>query len=169
MAIAMHWRIEKSGRRVSRRSPTYAICRLEHTRPGQRASGSTTKSGRPSLVNAFLKAVTRGELPGQWPCTRIAEFLTAWDGPSRSTPSNRPRNPAAHPRDRVLSAEDLRFARVVYHEHPDRRLGLCRRRLGRRTLWPTREHPFSVNPSSSTIRVNASLQTPMIRMDGSRR
>ena len=66
---------KKSQRRVLKTvADLHDLNEWNRTRPGQRASGSTMQSGRPPLVNAFLKAVTRGEIdPGQWPYQRMAD------------------------------------------------------------------------------------------------
>ena len=95
------------------------------SRPGQRASGSTTQSGRPPLVNAFLKAVTRGELEkGQWPYRRIADFLTAcgWPVSVDTVKQSKKRGKLALGPICFLSPEDLRFAHAVYRENPDCRV-----------------------------------------------
>ena len=95
------------------------------TRPGQRASGSTTQSGRPPLVNAFLKAVTRGEIdPGQWPYQRIADFLRAcgWPVSVDTVKQSRRRGKLDLGAICLLSPADLRFAQAVYQENPDCRL-----------------------------------------------
>jgi hypothetical protein len=94
-------------------------------RPGQRASGSTAQSGRPPLVNAFLKAITRGELEkGQWPYKRIADFLTACGWPVSIDTVKQSKNRGKLDLGIIcfLSPEDLRFARAVYRESPDCRL-----------------------------------------------
>jgi hypothetical protein len=91
-------------------------------RPGQRASGSTTQSGRPPLVNAFLKAVTRGALEhGQWPYKRIADFLTAcgWPVSIDTVKQSKKRGKLGLGAIFVLSPKDLRFARAVYRESPE--------------------------------------------------
>jgi hypothetical protein len=141
------------------------------TRPGQRASGSTTQSGRPSLVNAFLKAVTRGELdPGQWPYKRIAEFLTAcgWPVSVDTVKQAKKRGKLTLGAICVLSADDLRFARVVYHESPECRLELlvAEGSTAAKGLADARtavQRQPVVDDESATA---ASVQTPMIRMDG---
>jgi hypothetical protein len=95
------------------------------SRPGQRASGSTMQSGRPPLVNAFLKAVTRGEIdPGLWPQQRIADFLTAcgWRVSVDTVKQSKGRGELALGTICLLSSEDLRFARAVYRESPGCRL-----------------------------------------------
>ncbi|HEY8086001.1 MAG TPA: hypothetical protein VIE69_10430, partial [Methylophilaceae bacterium] len=94
-------------------------------RPGQRASGSTAQSGRPPLVNAFLKAITRGELEkGQWPYKRIADFLTAcgWPVSIDTVKQSKKRGKLDLGTIFALSPKDLRFARAVYRESPDCRL-----------------------------------------------
>lgn len=74
---------KKSQRRVLKTvADLHDLNEWNRARPGQRASGSTMQSGRPPLVNAFLKAVTRGEIdPGQWPYQRMADFLKACGWP----------------------------------------------------------------------------------------
>ena len=97
------------------------------SRPGQRASGSTNQSGRPPLVNAFLKAVTLGELePGEWPYRRIAEFLTAcgWPVSVDIVKQAKKRGKLTLGALSVLSPEEQRFARTLYHESPSCRLDL---------------------------------------------
>ncbi len=94
-------------------------------RPGQRASGSTMQSGRPPLVNAFLKAVARGDLEhGQWPQQRIAGFLTAcgWPVSVDTVKQSKRRGELTLRAICLLSPEDLRFARAVYQENPGCRL-----------------------------------------------
>jgi hypothetical protein len=68
----------------------------------------------------------------------------------------------------VLSAEDLRFARVVYHEHPDCRLELlvAESSAAAKALADARtavQRQPVVNDEPATA---ASVQTPVIRMDG---
>ncbi len=95
------------------------------SRPGQRASGSTMQSGRPPLVNAFLKAVARQELdPGQWPYQRIADVLRAcgWPVSIDTVKQSKRRGELTLRASCLLSPEDLRFARAVYRENPDCRL-----------------------------------------------
>ena len=141
------------------------------TRPGQRASGSTTQSGRPSLVNAFLKAVTRGELDlGQWPYKRIADFLTAcgWPVSVDTVKQAKKRGKLTLGAICVLSADDLCFARVVYHECPDCRLELlvAEGSAAAKALVDARtavQRQPVVNDESATA---ASIQTPMVRMGG---
>ncbi len=45
-------------------------------REGQKASGSTAQSGRPPLVNAFMRSMARGLIGPTWLQKRLAEFLT---------------------------------------------------------------------------------------------
>lgn len=43
---------------------------------GLKISGSTAQSGRPPLVNAFLRGMVRNLLDAAWPHKRLADFLT---------------------------------------------------------------------------------------------
>jgi hypothetical protein len=73
-------------------------------------------------VNAFLKAVTRGDLQkGQWPYKRIADFLTAcgWPVSIDTVKHSKKRGKLDLGTIFVLSPKDLRFARAVYRESPD--------------------------------------------------
>jgi hypothetical protein len=113
---------KKSQRRVLKTvADLHDLNEWNRTRPGQRASGSTMQSGRPPLVNAFLKAVTRGEIdPRQWPYQRMADFLKACGWPvSVDTVKSKKRGKLDLGAICLLSSEDLRFARAVYQENPD--------------------------------------------------
>ena len=122
-------------------------------------------------MNAFLKAVTRGELdPGQWPYKRIAEFLTAcgWPFSVDTVKQAKKRGKLTLGAICVLSADDLRFARVVYHESPECRLELlvAEGSTAAKGLADARtavQRQPVVDDESATA---ASVQTPMIRMDG---
>ena len=83
------------------------------------------QSGRPPLVNAFLKAVTRGDLEhGQWRYKKIADFLTAcgWPVSVDTVKQSKMRGKLTLGAICLLSSEDLRFACAVYRESPGCRL-----------------------------------------------
>jgi hypothetical protein len=117
---------KKSQRRVLKTvADLHDLNEWNRTRPGQRASGSTMQSGRPPLVNAFLKAVTRGEIdPGRWFYQKIADFLRAcgWPVSVDTVKQSKKRGKLDLGAICLLSREDLRFALAVYQENPDCRL-----------------------------------------------
>jgi hypothetical protein len=114
---------KKSQRRVLKTvTDLHDLNEWNRTRPGQKASGSTMQSGRPPLVNAFLKAVTRGKIdPGQWPYQRLADFLKAcgWFVSVDTVKQSKKRGKLDLGAICLLSPGDLRFARAVYQENTD--------------------------------------------------
>jgi hypothetical protein len=90
-------------------------------RPGQKAAGSTSQSGCPPLVNAFMKAVTRGVIDnGRWtPHKRLQAFLESCGWPvSIDTIKQSVRRGDLDPRAFIrLTLADLQFAEQVYVEN----------------------------------------------------
>jgi len=83
--------------------------------PALRASGSTAQSGRPALVNAFMKAATRSR---QWPHIRLQEFLGRCGWPvSIDTIKQSVRRGKLTPIAR-LTPKDIRFAAAFYRANP---------------------------------------------------
>jgi len=119
---------KRSRRRVLKTSADFGdMAAWNAARPGQRAAGSTSQSGRPPLVNAFMKAVTRGVIDkGVWtPHKRLQAFLERSGWPvSIDTIKQSVRRGDLDPRAFVsLTPADIQFAERVYGENPQSEIG----------------------------------------------
>ena len=90
-------------------------------RKGLKASGSTAQSGRPPLVNAFMRAIARKLLDINWPQKHLAEFLTKNGFPTGiDTVKKATRRGDLKLRALTnLSAEEVAFAAAVYRANRD--------------------------------------------------
>src|SRR3954452_652474 len=91
-------------------------------RPAQRAAGSTAQSGRPALVNAFLRAAASGMLGlGGWSYKTLAAFVTRCGWPvTVSTIKNAKRRGALVPGAvQRLAPEEERFGMMVFFARTD--------------------------------------------------
>ena len=90
-------------------------------RKGLKASGSTAQSGRPPLVNAFMRAIARKLLDINWPQKHLAEFLTKNGFPTGiDTVKEATRRGDLKLRALTnLSAEEVAFAAAVYRANRD--------------------------------------------------
>src|SRR5215208_2003807 len=91
-------------------------------RPAQRAAGSTAQSGRPALVNAFLRAAAVGTLGlGGWTYKRIAAFVTrcGWPVTVDTIKDAKRRGKLVLGEVRHLTAEEERFALMVFFVRSD--------------------------------------------------
>ena len=91
-------------------------------RPGQKASGSTAQSRRPPLVNAFMKAVTRGSIDqGLWPYARLQACLArcGWPINLSTIKMSKRRGKLTLGAIAALTPDDVRFAEAFYRDNPD--------------------------------------------------
>ena len=114
---------KKAQRRVLRTLADYRDMRVwTATREGQRASGSTAQSGRPPLVNAFMRAATRGELsPCRWTYAELAALMSQCGVSANidTLKNARRRGELALGQIHDLTPAEITFARAVYLRHPD--------------------------------------------------
>ena len=90
-------------------------------RPGQKASGSTAQSRRPPLVNAFLKAVTRGRIDqGLWTHASLKACLArcGWPVGLSTIKMSKLRGKLTLGAIAALTPEDVRFAEAFYRDNP---------------------------------------------------
>jgi hypothetical protein len=96
-------------------------------RPSQRAAGSSTQSGRPALVNAFLRAAAADKLGlGGVSPKEVATFVThcGWPVKEQTVKDARRRGKLTLGTAQHLTAAEERFALMVFRARPDCELEL---------------------------------------------
>jgi hypothetical protein len=113
---------KRSQRRVLKKADDFRAMRSwAAERPAQRAAGSTAQSGRPGLVNAFLRAAAAETLGlGGW-TYKIAAFVTrcGWPVTENTIKDAKRRGKLVLGTVRHLTAEEERFALMVFFVRPD--------------------------------------------------
>ena len=114
---------KRSQRRALRTADDYkAMGSWVAERPSQRAAGSTAQSGRPSLVNAFIRAAANGTLGlGGWAYKRVAEFVTrcGWAVTVNTIKDAKRQGTLTLGKAQTLTVEEERFALMVFFVRPD--------------------------------------------------
>jgi hypothetical protein len=118
---------KKSKRRVLKTLADYNdMIEWVASREGQRASGSTSQSGRAPFINAFMRAATRGGLsPCRWTYARLAALLNACGVQANidTLKKAKARGTLALGQIRELAPDEITFARAVHRRHPECQLG----------------------------------------------
>jgi hypothetical protein len=113
---------KKSRRRILKTASDLQDLQLWTThRQGQKASGSTSQSNRPPLVNAFLRAMARGQLQSNWKQREISEFLTQQGYPTSPDTVKQAKRRGHLMLGEVteLTEAEVAFARAVCHGAPE--------------------------------------------------
>jgi hypothetical protein len=114
---------KRSQRRVLKTADDYKAMRSWAVeRSAQRAAGSTAQSGRPALVNAFLRAAAAGMLGlDGWSYKKIAAFVArcGWAVTEGTVKDAKRRGKLVLGMVQHLTAEEERFARIVFFVRPD--------------------------------------------------
>src|SRR3954453_14750808 len=114
---------KRSQRRVLKTTDDYRVMlSWAKERPGQRAAGSTSQSGRPALVNAFLRAAAADMLGlGGWSYKTLAAFVTrcGWPVTVGTIKNAKRRGKLALDTVQHLTPEEERFAMMVFFARPD--------------------------------------------------